>query len=177
MTHRAAALMVAVMLSSGATARGQPVAGVAGLGMVDVDPVPVEPALASESDDQPRPPPRGCCCCGFLPPAPSEHELTGMLAAGVSAAGVAYLFATVYTLTQPHAQSVDLLPVVGAIASAARSPLYDRSPPLLLFSAGVQAVGILVAVAVGAELASRRRLMIDVGASPCGAGVSVTWRH
>ena len=101
-----------------------------------------------------------------------------MIAAGEPAATVASLIAAVSMNSEPHrGLPVEGLPVVGAIVAAARNPADDRTTPLLLFSAGVQAIGILVAGVTVAELAERRHLLLDVGASPSGAGVSVTWRY
>ncbi|MGZ3428345.1 MAG: hypothetical protein ACXVCV_16950, partial [Polyangia bacterium] len=93
------------------------------------------------------------------------------------AATISYLFAAILISQQPHSvPTVDAIPVVGTIVAAQRYVLDPSATPLLLFSAGVQAIGILVAGVGAAELAARRRLMLDVGASATGAGVGVTWR-
>jgi hypothetical protein len=153
----AAALMVAGILSYSATARGQP----ASFGVQDADP-----------------PPSCCFGCAARPEEPTEAELTGIIVAGATGAAVSQLLALVFIHDQPHnVPAVDTIPVIGTIVAAQRSPVDARTTPLLLFSAGVQAISILLAGIAGAELAARHRLLVDVTASPTGAGVGVTWRH
>ncbi|MCU1276541.1 MAG: hypothetical protein JWM53_87 [bacterium] len=174
MANRASAgLIVATILWCGSTARGQPAA----IGVQDADPEPIpaaEPLLAPP----PPPPTSSCCCCPHLVLDPTEREAIALIAAGAAAAAVGYLFSTVYLFSQPHSQqAVDAIPIAGGIIAAARGRADDRDTPLLLFAAGVQAIGTLLAATAGAELAAQRRLSVEVGASPCGGGVAVTWRY
>ncbi|MCU1279301.1 MAG: hypothetical protein JWM53_2847 [bacterium] len=164
----AAALMVAAILSCSATARGQP----ALIGMQD--------DLQDAVPDAEPPPPSCCCCCRFVPKPgePTETELTAVIVAGATGAALSQFLALVFIANQPHSlPAVDTIPVIGTIFAAQRNVLDARTMPLLLFSAGVQAIGILVAGVAGAELAAQRRLLVDLAASPAGAGVGITWRY
>ena len=114
----------------------------------------------------------------LIPSEVSESELEGVLIGGVSAAALGYLVANVLVATQPHRNAVlDGLPVFGAVWSVAHNEASDQATPLLLFSAGVQAIGLLVTVAAATELHDLRRLGIEVGACSSGGTVSFTWRY
>lgn len=172
----ATALMVTAICFS-ATARAQPVA-CCGIGVDDVDLADVKPEVEAPPPAPPLTLPLPPCCgmAAIAPGEPSDGELTGVIAGAASAAVVSYLLATLFASTQPHnVPLVDGIPVLGAIVAASRNPLDDRTTPLLLFSAGVQAIGILVAATVGVGLAERRQIRLDFGACPSGAGASVSW--
>ncbi len=165
----AAAVMVMTILSLASVARGQPSSIV---GLQDAGPVPDDEPDALVPTASPLAP---CCCCGMDRIGATDRELTGVIAGGAAAAIVSYLFATLYATAQPHSlPTVEGIPIAGAIVAAARNPVDDRNAPLLLFSAGVQAIGVLVAAVAGADRAELRRLNIEVGACPGGFGVS--WR-
>jgi hypothetical protein len=108
----------------------------------------------------------------------SEDELEAVLIGGASAAALGYLVSSVLVATQPHRTPVvDSIPVFGAVWSVAHNETSDRTTPLLLFSAGVQAIGILVTVASATELHDLRKLGLDIGVCSSGAGASFTWRY
>jgi hypothetical protein len=112
-----------------------------------------------------------------IPGEPTDTELTAVIVAGATAATISYLFAAVLISQQPHSvATVDNIPVIGTIIAAQRYVADPSATPLLLFSAGVQAIGILIAGVGGAELAAHHRLQVDVGASASGAGAGITWR-
>ncbi|MCA1664771.1 MAG: hypothetical protein LC659_10955 [Myxococcales bacterium] len=127
-----------------------------------------------------------CACPGCCqPPAdegnfesgPSEHELHAVMAGGATAAVAAYVLGVFAARAQTHeSAAVDGIPIAGAVASAARNAPDDRNTPLLLFSAGVQAMGLLVIAAAATDLAALHRWSVDVGAGPGGCGVRLTWR-
>ena len=172
-TAAATALMVATILSLGSTARGQPSGGV-DVQDADEAPPPEQPRLAAPVLPALTP----CCCCGMASIGPSEPELTAVIAGGSAAAIMAYVFAAVYANAQPHSvPAIEGIPVAGAIVAAVRNPADDRGTPLLLFSAGVQAIGILVAAVTGADLAERRRLNLEVAPCAGGGAIGVTWRY
>jgi hypothetical protein len=158
MTRTVAAAMVAAAIwSYHSTARGQP----AIIGMQDADP-PAPPA----------------CCCRLAPGDPEEVELTAVIAASATVVAVSHLLAIAFIANQHHGLSaIDPIPVIGTIIAAQRNALDDRTVPLLLFSAGVQAIGILVVGMASAELAQRHRLLVDAFASSSGAGISIGWRY
>jgi hypothetical protein len=144
---------------------------------------------AAPANGDPAPPPAPSCCacsmtCAQPPPARVRHhtgasdgELEALVATGVALAVVSYAFSTVYAETQPHSvTAVDAIPVVGAAVWSARNPSRDASSAML-FAAGVQAIGILMATATGVELAERRNAVdIGVGAGPDGGGVVMRMR-
>jgi hypothetical protein len=125
-------------------------------------------------------------CCQLLPPppderdpetGPSEHELHAVMAGGATAAVAAFVLGVFAARAQNHTNAaIDNIPIAGAVASAARNAPDDHNTPLLLFSAGVQAMGLLVIAAAATDLAALRRLSVDVGAGPGGCGVRLTWR-
>ena len=166
----AATVVIAILASSAAT-RAQSFAG-GTITLGDVDPPPNDAA-------EPPPPPPLCVCPRCLPPppdAPSEDELEAVLVGGVSAAALGYLVSNVMVAQQTHrTPTVDSIPVFGAVWSVAHNSAADRSTPLLLFTAGVQAIGILVTIAAATELHDLRNL--ELAASPTGAGVTYTWRY
>jgi hypothetical protein len=137
---------------------------------------------------------QACTCCGcgapeLLPSAapagldpelasgPSQAELKGVLAGGATAAIASYVVGVLVARTQTHPMAaIDDIPIAGAVASAARNAPDDRNTPLLLFSASVQAMGLLVIAAAAADLSALRRFSVDVGVGPNGCGASLTWR-
>jgi len=124
-------------------------------------------------------------CCQLVPPppnqldpanGPSRRELNAVMAGGATAAIGAYVAGIFAARAQNHQNiAIDSIPIAGAVASAARNAPDDRTP-LLLFSAGVQAMGLLVIAAAATDLAALRRLSVDVGAGPNGCDVRLTWR-
>jgi len=166
----AAAWVVAAIVSFGSAARAQP--ALIGVGVQDADP--------PTADDAPRqllP-----CNCRLVPELspldPNEVELTSAIVASASVAGLSYIMALTLASRSNGASAVSAIPVFGAIVTAQRNHnLDDSTTPLLLFSAGVQAIGILVAAVAGADLARlRRRVEVDLSVSPAGGCVSTTWR-
>lgn len=127
-----------------------------------------------------------CCDCRVLDltpdeteriRGPSQDELEALLAAGAGTAVASYILGIMVARTEPHQiAAVDDLPVVGAVASAARNTFADRNTSLLVFSAGLQAMGLLVVAAAATDLAALRRLSLEINAGPNGCGASVTWR-
>ena len=167
----AAATVVSAILSCGAVAHAQSFA-CGNVGVADADP-PLDAELA------PPGAPRGSCV-PLIPSEVSESELEGVLIGGASAAALGYVVANVLVATQPHrTQLLDGIPVFGAVWSVAHNEASDRTTPLLLFSAGVQAIGLLVTIAAATELHDLRRLGIEVGGGACsnGGAVSFTWRY
>lgn len=120
----------------------------------------------------------GCCMasCPQLAP-PVDGELYAVMAAGLTLAVSAWAFSIGYLESQPRSYfPIDAVPVVGNIAYAVR---HDEDPrvPLVLFAAGVEVVGALVAATVGVELAHQPRwIRVDVSASRDGAGVLLGMR-
>jgi hypothetical protein len=157
MAHRATAAMVlAAIFSYGAVARGQ-TSSCDGIGIIDAD----QP-LRSE-------------CPSMV--VSSDEELRGAIIGGAVTAGVAYLFASALAALQPQRSPyVDSIPVFGAIWSAAHNEPSDRTQ-LLIFSAGLQAAGLLITLVTAAELHAPERLRFEVGACATGAGAAVTWRY
>lgn len=126
-------------------------------------------------------------CCQRLVPTPSdirdveggpsETELKAVMAGGATAAIGAYVAGFFAARAQHHQNAaIDAIPIAGAVASAARNAPDDHNTPLLLFSAGLQAMGLLVIAASATDLAALRRLAVDVEAGPGGCGVRLTWR-
>ena len=174
----AAATVVSAILSCGVTAHAQSFAcGSVGLG--DADP-PIDAELLPKPDEAHCAPPATTPCTHCLPfvaTEASEDELEAVLIGGASAAALGYLAANILVSMQPHRTGmVDGIPVFGAVWSVAHNEASDRTTPLLLFSAGVQAIGILVTVAAATELHDLRRLNIDLSACANGAGATVGWR-
>ncbi len=128
----------------------------------------------------------GCCRCGAvelgLPAAdptlgPSLRELEALLAGGVALTAASYVFGVITAERAPHSiTAVDTIPIVGAVASAVRNANDPHVAPLLVLSAGAQAMGLVILAAAGSELAEKRHLLIDVGAGPDGCHAGVTWR-
>ncbi len=146
----------------------------------DVQPQPQLPPLA-----QPPAPACTCCSCGapnLLPPlepelvnGPSQAELEGALAGGVTALAASYVLGVLVAWREPHTNAVvDRLPIIGPVASAARNAQDDENVPLLLFSAGVQAMSAMVIAAAATDLAALRRVQVSVGAGPDGCGMTLT---
>ncbi len=192
-----ASTVVVAILSCGAAAHAQSFAtGSVGIG--DADP-PLDAELPPPARDQGCRPPATTPCthcqgtqCGSCQPAMcphclplipqqsevSEDELEAVLIGGVSAAALGYLVANVLVAQQPHrTPTVDGIPIFGAVWSVAHNEAMDRTTPLLLFSAGVQAIGLLVTVASATELHDLRKLGLDFSASSTGAGMTYTWRY
>jgi hypothetical protein len=187
---RAAATVVSAILSCSAVAHAQSF-GPGSIAIADADP-PLDEEPADTSP--PTPPPTAspsmphCTCtptmcvpgCDLPPlvnPEVGEDELEAVLIGGASAAALGYLVSNVLVAMQPHRTAVvDGIPVFGAIWSVAHNDAGDRTTPLLLFSAGVQAIGILVTVAAATELHDLRRLNLDISASATGGSMSVGWR-
>ena len=120
----------------------------------------------------------GCCAPACDPQPPTiDGELYAVMAAGVALAASAWAFTIGYVSTQPHSwMPMDAVPVVGNIAYAVRR---DQDPrvPLVLFAAGVEVIGALVAATVGLELARQPKwIRVDVSASRDGAGVLLGMR-
>ncbi|MDB4967839.1 MAG: hypothetical protein JWN44_3528 [Myxococcales bacterium] len=110
--------------------------------------------------------------------APRDRDLKMQLAVGLGVVAVSYAFGIIVARAQPHSISVvDSVPIVGAVSSAARNPLDNQLTPALLISAGLQAMGLLVLVASGVELAQRARFRVDVGCNAAGGNVELTWRY
>ncbi len=130
--------------------------------------------------------PGTCCGCGPLDPdplalppleTPRRAELDAVLASGAAATVVSSVAAVLLARNQPHSiPAVDDIPVAGAVAAAARNTTDQRDTPLLLFTAGVQAMGLLVIAAAATDLAELRRLQLDLEAGPGGCGAAVTLR-
>lgn len=186
--RRAAATVVSAILSCSAVAHGQTFAAGA-VGISDADP-PLDAELPPPPPSAASPAPMHCNCtpsyCApgcdammppLINPEVSEDELEAVLIGGASAAALGYLVANVLVATQVHRTAVvDGIPVFGAIWSVAHNDAGDRTTPLLLFSAGVQAIGILVTVAAATELHDLRRLNLDISACATGGSMSVSWR-
>lgn len=178
----AAAMVVSALLSGSAVAHGQSfVSGSAGVS--DVDP-PIEADLTPNVQSAGLPPcpctPTMCApsCMPLIAPEVSEDELEAVLIGGASAAALGYLVSNVIVSTQPHRTPVvDAIPIFGAVWSVAHNETADRTTPMLLFSAGIQAIGLLVTVASATELHDLRKLGIDLGVSANGAGASLTWHY
>ncbi|HEY2746098.1 MAG TPA: hypothetical protein VGL86_15790 [Polyangia bacterium] len=183
-----ASTVVVAILSYGGAARAQSFA-CGSVGLADADP-PLDAELIPPAQPSCCPPPATtpcthcqpsqCAHCRLLiaPPDVTEDELEAVLIGGVSAAALGYLVANVIISQQPHrTPTIDGIPVFGAIWSVAHNQAMDRTTPLLLFSAGVQAIGLLVTVAAATELHDLRRLGLDFSASAQGAGVTYTWRY
>src|SRR5512135_467683 len=76
---------------------------------------------------------------------PSEAELHGALAGGITALAASYVLGVLVAWHEPHTNVVvDRIPIVGPVASAARNAQDDENVPLLLFSAGVQAMSVML---------------------------------
>jgi hypothetical protein len=124
-----------------------------------------------------------CCCCGqpLVVQPEVDHdsiaELEAALATGIVVSVISWVFTTSYAGSQPHfAPTVDTLPIVGGITSAARND--TRDTPILLFTVGTQTIGALLAIMAGVELArERRRFDISGGISGDGAYGAVTFRY
>jgi hypothetical protein len=175
----AAATVVSAILSCGVTAHAQTFAcGSVGLG--DADP-PLDAELLPTADGAHCTPPANTPCTHCLPfvaTEVSEDELEAVLVGGAAAAALGYLAANILVAMQPHRTGmVDGIPVFGAVWSVAHNEANDRTTPLLLFSAGVQAIGILVTVAAATELHDLRKLNIDLSACATGAGATITWHY
>ena len=190
-----ASTVVVAILSCSAAARAQSFGG-GSVVLGDVDP-PSDDELPPATETPVCPPPATAPCtgcqeaqCGHCAPAScplcqlpppsevSEDELEAVLIGGVSAAALGYLVANVLVAQQPNrTATVDGLPVFGAVWSVAHNAAMDRTTPLLLFSAGVQAIGVLVTVAAATELHDLRKLNLDFSASSSGAGVTYTLRY
>jgi hypothetical protein len=191
-----ASTVVCAILSCGATAHAQSFAS-GSIGIADADP-PLDAELPPPGAEARCAPPATASCthcqasqcthcqtaapCGhclpFLPNEVSEEELEAVLIGGVSAAALGYLVANVLVAQQPHrTPTIDAIPIFGAVWSVAHNEAADRTTPMLLFSAGVQAIGLLVTVAAATELHDLRKLGLDFSASPQGAGMSFTWRY
>jgi len=118
----------------------------------------------------------GCCCAADPLQGPTARQLETLMRVGAAVAIASYITGTVYALSQHNAWlAVDAIPLAGPVASVARNPSQDTAPTLLM-SAGLQAIGMIIATASGMELLDRRRF-IDVGAfagrDGGGAGVTV----
>jgi hypothetical protein len=119
--------------------------------------------------------------CGYLeqpPPSPDEKAALYTLTAGLSIFTVSYLVGTTYALSLPHPnRAFDLVPVIGAIGSADRNRDPATATHVLIFSAGTQAVGILLAVLSAVEYhraLEERRLSFQLGPTPGGAAFSLS---
>ncbi|HEX8950983.1 MAG TPA: hypothetical protein VF945_04010 [Polyangia bacterium] len=139
-----------------------------------------------------QPQPCSCCNCDAidltLPPSPpprappsipgpSEAELEGALAGGVTALAASYVLGVLVAWHEPHTNAVvDRLPVVGPVAAAARNASDDENVPLLLFSAGVQAMSVMLIAAAATDLSALRHMQLAFGAGPDGCGVTLTGR-
>ena len=149
---------------------------------------PPEMAPPAELAPPPEIAPCSCCNCGALPPdlssvdpalvnGPSEAELRGALAGGIAALAASYALGVLVAWREPHTNVVvDRLPIIGAVAAAARNVQDDENVPLLLFSAGVQAMSVMLIAAASSDLAALHRLQIAVGAGPGGCGLTIGGR-
>jgi hypothetical protein len=191
----AASTVVVAILSCSAAARAQSfAAGSVGIGDVDppldaelapppppvcLSPPATTPCMHCQGSQCAQCQPAMCPhCLPLVPKEASEDELEAVLIGGVSAAALGYLVANVLVAQQPHrTPTVDGIPVFGAVWSVAHNEAMDRTTPILLFSAGVQAIGLLVTVASATELHDLRRLGLDFSASASGAGMTYTWRY
>ena len=133
-----------------------------------------------------------CTCCGCdkvdlsLPPqepdpallnGPSQAELEGALAGGITALAASYVLGVAVAWHEQHPNAVvDRIPIIGPVYSAARNANDDQDVPLLLFSAGVQAMSVMLIAAAASDLAALHRIQVAIGASPDGCGVSLTGR-
>lgn len=108
---------------------------------------------------------------------PSEAELEGALAGGVTALAASYILGVLVAWHEPHTNVVvDRIPIVGPVAAAARNASDDENVPLLLFSAGVQAMSVMLIAAAATDLAALRRMQIAVAAGPDGCGLTLSGR-
>ncbi len=108
---------------------------------------------------------------------PSEAELEGALAGGVTALAASYVLGVLVAWHEPHTNVVvDRLPIVGPVASAARNAQDDENVPLLLFSAGVQAMSVMLIAAAASDLAALRRMQIGFSAGPDSCGLTIGGR-
>lgn len=168
----ATAGIVAAVCAFATTASAQPVI----LGVQDADP-PIED-VPPKLLPPPAPAQQCGCCCAVEPTDPAEPELTAAIAVGGTVASFGYLLALLLAADEPRGMSIaDTVPVVGAIYAAQRGSFNDQRAPVFLFAAGVQAIGALVIGVAASELAQRRRLLLEVGAAPSGAGATLTWRY
>jgi hypothetical protein len=124
-----------------------------------------------------------CACpapCRCEPPEDDEdtNDLKRVLATALAIFATSYTAATIYAFTLPHSSvTVDGLPVIGAIASAARDSGQGRDSGLLLFSALAQASAILVATTSAIEIhrvRAMRGVCVGAVATPSGGGVSLS---
>ena len=118
---------------------------------------------------------------GLVDPAlvngPSEAELHGALAGGITALAASYVLGVLVAWHEPHTNVVvDRIPIVGPVASAARNAQDDENVPLLLFSAGVQAMSVMLIAAASSDLVALHRMRIAVAAGPDGCGLTITGR-
>jgi hypothetical protein len=162
-TARTAWIVLSAIICCAATARAQPCAS-----------CPGEPGDVTVLDPElelvpARPPP------GYRP---SDRELKVELAVGIGTAAVSYALASILVRAQPHSiPVVDNIPIVGAVASVARNRVDNRLTPVLLISAGLQAISMLMIVASSVDLAQRARFWVDVGCNSTGGNVELTWRY
>lgn len=121
-----------------------------------VDPALVDPAVVS---------------------GPSEAELHGALAGGITALAASYVLGVLVAWHEPHTNVVvDRIPIVGPVAAAARNAQDDENVPLLLFSAGVQAMSVMLIAAASSDLVALHRMQIAVAAGPDGCGLTIGGR-
>jgi hypothetical protein len=129
----------------------------------------------SGADLSPPPPPTPPGVEPELVPGPSEGELEGALAGGITALAASYVLGVLVAWHEPHTNVVvDRIPIVGPVASAARNSADDQNVPLLLFSAGVQAMSAMVIAAAATDLTTLRRIQVSVGAGPDGCGMTLS---
>lgn len=108
---------------------------------------------------------------------PSEAELHGALAGGITALAASYVLGVLVAWHEPHTNVVvDRIPIVGPVAAAARNAQDDENVPLLLFSAGVQAMSVMLIAAASSDLVALHRMQIAVAAGPDGCGLTIGGR-
>ena len=131
-----------------------------------------------------------CCSCDKLdltPPSeepdpvllngPSQAELEGALAGGITALAASYVLGVAVAWHEPHTNVVvDRIPILGPVAAAARNASDDEQVPLLLFSAGVQAMSVMLIAAAASDLSALHKMQIAVGGGPGGCGLTLTGR-
>ncbi|HEX6835711.1 MAG TPA: hypothetical protein VF334_04015, partial [Polyangia bacterium] len=88
-----------------------------------------------------------------------------------------YVLGVLVAWHEPHTNVVvDRIPIVGPVAAAARNAQDDENVPLLLFSAGVQAMSVMLIAAASSDLVALHRMQIAVAAGPDSCGVTIGGR-
>lgn len=122
------------------------------------------------------------CCCRCADEATldaEEHEAKRTLGVAAALFVPAWVAGTTYAWLQPGGNRfVESTPIAGAIVAATRADRANMAA--LLFSAGVQTMGVLLAVVAASELeavdAQRHSLGLSIAASPDGVAMAARLR-